>query len=483
MLLRNQVVVPLDAHIDLFRTVQSQAEEMGDQVTLHRTDLALFDLDLAGRTVSCNLVEVKCCAQRLGLSGYGQLKERITQQINQSERILQRHFDPRRTTPDRPDRLLKTRELATLLDLYLERGLRYRLIEREVGEEARALLDRLEEGYVLRFSRSGLVFDFDKPGTEPPEHELDIEFHRIGVDLIHDLVNNAASVAAERSSPDGGNDRNDCNDRGDGGTEDETTREATRETTSVWSLVSSIPRLDSAAFLVEDRPRSTADLEDEPWTHEDVGPRTHTEVGPGTHKDADVLRMGDAPKSPASDGSSDAREREPATAEPPAPAPSGESPLVADEAGPLDGTAESAPLAPPRSMATQTIGGLSVEGAAESEPLAPPMRSRPEPSQGHIMPSELATVREPASAVAQGASGRFANAGRPVPSFPRRRESTRAEATGELPYKGGESADTLPSPTGRGAGGEGRGRRPSRMRRWLHCGHAMARRRGPCPTS
>ena len=50
--------------------------------------------------------------------------------------------------------------------------------------------------------------------------------------------------------------------------------------------------------------------------------------------------------------------------------------------------------------------------------------------------SEPATVREPAPAVAQGgASGRFANAGRPLPSFPRRRESTRARAAGELPYK------------------------------------------------
>ena len=48
---------------------------------------------------------------------------------------------------------------------------------------------------------------------------------------------------------------------------------------------------------------------------------------------------------------------------------------------------------------------------------------------------EPATVGEPAPAVAQGASGRFANVGRPLPSFPRRRESTRAEAAGEAPYK------------------------------------------------
>ena len=195
--MRNQIVVPLDAHIDLFRTVQSHAEAVGDEVTLHRTDLALFDLDLAKRTVSCNLIEVKCYAQHLGLSGYGQLKERITEQLNQSERVLQRHFDPQRTTPDRPDRRLKTHELAALLDFYLERGCRYRLMEREAAEEAQVFLDRLEEGYLLRFSRSGLVFDFDKPGTEPPEHEVGIEFHRIGIDLIHDLVNNVASTSPE----------------------------------------------------------------------------------------------------------------------------------------------------------------------------------------------------------------------------------------------------------------------------------------------
>ena len=221
---------------------------MGDQVTLHRTDLALFDLDLAKHKVSCNLVEVKCRAQRLGLSGYGQLKERITHQINQSERILQRHFDPYHTTPDRPDRLLKTRKLATLLDFYLERALRYRLMEREAGEEARALLDRLEDGNRLQFSRSGLVFDFDKPGTEPPEHEVDIEFHRIGIELIRELVRQAAPVTPERPPTDGGNDGG---HGGGGGAARDVMPEATPET----RVVAPIPRLDSAAFLVADRPR------------------------------------------------------------------------------------------------------------------------------------------------------------------------------------------------------------------------------------
>ena len=74
-------------------------------------------------------------------------------------------------------------------------------------------------------------------------------------------------------------------------------------------------------------------------------------------------------------------------------------------------------------------GGVSFDGFQIHAPLV-----LEEADEGR---SEPATVREPAPAVVQGASGRFADAGRPVPSFPRRRESTRAEAAGELPYKGG----------------------------------------------
>jgi DNA phosphorothioation-dependent restriction protein DptH len=70
--LRNQIIVPLDSHIDLFHSAKAGIEEIGDDITLRRTDLALFDLDFAARTITCNLVEVKCYAQKLGFSGYGQ---------------------------------------------------------------------------------------------------------------------------------------------------------------------------------------------------------------------------------------------------------------------------------------------------------------------------------------------------------------------------------------------------------------------------
>lgn len=59
----NQIVVPLDAHLDLYRTRRSQADELGEEVSLKRTDLALFHLDAAQRMITCRLVEVKCFQQ------------------------------------------------------------------------------------------------------------------------------------------------------------------------------------------------------------------------------------------------------------------------------------------------------------------------------------------------------------------------------------------------------------------------------------
>ena len=236
--LRNQIVVPLDAHVELFRTAKSQAETIGDEVTVRRTDLALFDLDLANRKITCNLVEVKCYAQRLGLGGFRQLQKQMIEQLGQSEQVLQTHFGPQPAVSDRPDRLLKTRELSTLVEFYLDRALRYGLIESTAGEEARTFLDFLEGGYSLRFTQCGLVFDFEKAGTEPAEEEAGVEFHRVGIDMIRRLVEHVASASGGVESNDGGEDAG-----------------ATWATPVGTELP--VPRIESAAFLVADRARVT----------------------------------------------------------------------------------------------------------------------------------------------------------------------------------------------------------------------------------
>ena len=120
-------------------------------------------------------------------------------------------------------------------------SVRYGLMVEAAAEEARTFLDLLEQGYTLRFTRSGLVFDFDKPGTEPPEREVGIEFHRIGSDLIRALVEQAASTPSMTTSTEGGGE-------GDAGP---------TPAEGVPPGAPAVPQLDAAAFLVAERQRVT----------------------------------------------------------------------------------------------------------------------------------------------------------------------------------------------------------------------------------
>lgn len=241
--LSNQVIVPLDAHTDLYRS-SGETDDVNYAISLQRTDLGLFDLDLSTRTITCNLVEVKCYSYVGDFAAFNQLKERISAQINQSERILQRHFDPALKKPDRPDRLLKSRELVQILRFYLERSLRYGIFDATAAQEARGLLESIEQGYSLQFRRCALIFDFDKAGTETPDNEVGIEFHRIGKDLIHALLENCRKPVSVEI-------------------EEEPTAHLLSE-----QFIPNVPKLETAAFIAPKRTRSTSWTVDELWDDE-----------------------------------------------------------------------------------------------------------------------------------------------------------------------------------------------------------------------
>ena len=196
---QSQIAVPLDAHLELYRSLKQIADELGNDVSFKRTDLGIFDLNAAERTITCRLVEVKCYTAVGDLAAYAALKDRIASQVAQSQSVLSTHFDPNRGPTDRADRLIKTRELVALLEFYLDRGVRYGIMDERAAEEARFLLRSLEDGYRLIFTRSALVFDFEKEGSEI-ENEHGIEFHRVGVSLIRELVDSAALPREERAA-------------------------------------------------------------------------------------------------------------------------------------------------------------------------------------------------------------------------------------------------------------------------------------------
>ncbi|MEO6034762.1 MAG: ATP-binding protein [Verrucomicrobiota bacterium] len=242
---RDQAVVPLDAHLDLFRALQKNSDELEDEITLRRTDLALFDFDASGPVpvLTCSLVEVKCYRAAGSLGGLSHLNQSIAEQIQQSERTLQYHFDPDRTGADRADRIIKTQELINLLEFYLDRAHRLNFLSPNAYEEAKFFLRTMQTGYKLRFTRSALVFDFDKDGSEDFVQENGIEFHRVGVNLIQKLLEALPAVASDQETrpfpaPEGAN------------------LQPTSETSTMQFLAKELPKLERAAFLREKRPRT-----------------------------------------------------------------------------------------------------------------------------------------------------------------------------------------------------------------------------------
>ncbi|MYT21750.1 ATP-binding protein [Streptomyces sp. SID7760] len=182
--LRNQILIPLDAHIDLYGEERRRLGSGEAMVQLHRTDLALFDLDAARRTIVCRLVEVKCFTGSGGLGAYEAKKKQVTQQIESSQRVLTDQFDPAVTRADRP---LRNLTLRSLLGYYLSRANRYGLFDEKAYDEARWLLEHLDHGYALEFARAGVIFDLGHSGADV-ETDGAVTFHRVGKDEVTRLL-------------------------------------------------------------------------------------------------------------------------------------------------------------------------------------------------------------------------------------------------------------------------------------------------------
>lgn len=317
--LTDQILVPLDAHLELLREARRRADEVGEAVGLQRTDLALFSLDARSRVITCRLVEVKCYSS---LSAYEPLKDKIATQLRRSEQRLAEQFDPHRTQPDRPDRVLRNAELVALLRPYLSRAERYRTMRPDAVAEARWLLNCLDRGYRLEFTRTGLVFDLGGTGTGM-ETEGGVQYHRIGRDLAEELI---AAIPTNIPSLD----------------------DLTAGSLSDLSLT--LPRLNEAAFRAPDRVHEVPAEGPPPEPEDDDEPESPVAVEEAAP--VDVAEETRTPEEP--ERSDDAEEPGRLGAEQDAPASASSGPVQADpitspaddvpqQEKPVDRSAESAP--------------------------------------------------------------------------------------------------------------------------------------------
>jgi hypothetical protein len=185
--LDDQILVPLDAHLELYREARRRADEVIEGTGLQRTDLALFSLDAVQRTIVCRLVEVKCYSGLGGIAELQRLRERVADQLCRSVEVLAENFDPALRSPDRPDRTIRNTQLARLLRFHLGRAVRNGVMRSDAAAEAAWLLDHLDQGYRWEFTRTGLIFNLSGRGAT---RELDggVEYYSVGRDVVEDLL-------------------------------------------------------------------------------------------------------------------------------------------------------------------------------------------------------------------------------------------------------------------------------------------------------
>ncbi len=251
----DQVLVPLDAHLELYRDAR-RGDQVGESVGLQRTDLALFSLNARERKITCRLVEVKCYSS-VPVSMQHDLESKIATQLGRSAEVLAERFDPHRTSPDRPDRTVMNAEFASLLRFYLDRAVRHNVMTGQAAAEAAWLLDRLDgiPAWQLEFTRTGLIFDLSGSGVST---DLDggIEFHLVGRDIVEELVGSIPTAP------------------------DQVARESVPALSSLHGLDLTVPRLPDARFISPTREHTVASEADESYqspTEEPAVPTNHPE--------------------------------------------------------------------------------------------------------------------------------------------------------------------------------------------------------------
>jgi DNA phosphorothioation-dependent restriction protein DptH len=177
-LLSNSIVVPLDAHPEL-------SERRGDPLAPNlRGDLLIVSADPSHRHLDFLLVEAKCHS---GSGLPSELRDRISSQLNSNEQALRETFQPAEES-DRIDRVMQSWQLSQVLDFYLDRALRYDLVDAATYDSLRRFFVDLDAGYELAVRKIGLVFRLDSLETYLDTEIADVPIWVIGRDVIDRVV-------------------------------------------------------------------------------------------------------------------------------------------------------------------------------------------------------------------------------------------------------------------------------------------------------
>lgn len=186
--LKNQIVIPLDAHRSWFQGPGPQ----------RRADLLLIGFSEVG-VLRVHIIEVKL-RDDLPSASRGVLYRSMRDQIDATEARLRALFDPNLYAVPRADLAIRSKELAGVLSFYTKRAVRYGFLTPDDADTALRVAERLDDGYRLDVHRMGIVFERLGSGYHIDEDEPGFTVHRFGANKARKLFHNAMGRFGDRTS-------------------------------------------------------------------------------------------------------------------------------------------------------------------------------------------------------------------------------------------------------------------------------------------
>jgi DNA phosphorothioation-dependent restriction protein DptH len=195
--LRDGVLIPVDSHIDLFAEHKRQLQDV--DIRLHRSDLLLARVR-HGR-LCLQLIEVKfrsgagTPAEEVGL------KEAIVIKNENTQKVLAARFVPQAGS-DRLDREIQNKQLANLLQFYLDRSRRHGLIAPHIADSANMqnVIRAVTDGsFEVEFEKAGFIYNLQGASKQPELYKGNQVFV-VGNDTIRGLLDIPADVESSQVS-------------------------------------------------------------------------------------------------------------------------------------------------------------------------------------------------------------------------------------------------------------------------------------------
>lgn len=190
-MLKDAFLIPIDLHQNLFENLPSGSKS--------RADNLLVSMNPSKKEITISVIEIKC-RKSLGETEKDALRLKMLDQIENTIEALRNHFDPGYNNSfDRLDREIKNKELKSLLTFYLERANRYEYLSNNAYNQYLAFMQKLDEGFTLRFKRLGLIFDFAaKERHKKTVLDNDSIFFTFGGKLIDDILDPDSDLNTKR---------------------------------------------------------------------------------------------------------------------------------------------------------------------------------------------------------------------------------------------------------------------------------------------